>query len=208
MKTAYERVMLFARRTGQPYAVSVRTVLLYIFISILIFGLLVWARQYLSSITEELSNKVYPKDTIPRLTESTWYFSTAANIIDNLLATLIVALGAAAVIIFVTPKFSVEDDLGVIKPWQIAQALKMPLVDTKEYWFRGRSGRFVRDTVMPALFKASRSESENRTLNLLLPNPTDEATLDSYARYRNSLSYDKKVWDVEFIQVEIFATIL
>lgn len=206
-----ENLSLWAKRTTQPHWLLGRTVIIFISVLILVFLLLVLIRvgiqpsdcpivkvQTVSGASVDMNTACHNGNFIDDF---------CTNIIDNLAAGIIVSGISTFMLWFVSPKQQIEEDIAPLEAWNIREALHGPLSYTKNYWFRGRSGRFIRTTVMPSLHDAGSRESQLRTLSMLLPDPADTKVLDNYAQYRNSLSSEKKTWTIEIIQAEIFATI-
>jgi hypothetical protein len=202
----------FARRTAQPYRFLGRTIVAFNVLVFLAFLGLMLLRLRLQQpncpdVTVRSVDGVLAK-VAGACKAGGWAVTFGTSIIDNLAAGLIVAAVTSLLLWFISPKAQVEEDVASLASWNIHEVLHAPLTDTKNYWFRGRSGRFMRSTVMPALFEAGRRESQLRQFFMLLPDPAETSTLAAYAHYRNSLASETRVWDVSKIQVEIIATIL
>jgi len=209
MSGVFEKVVLLARRTAQPYSIQVRTIISFLVVSALLLGILLLVRAGISTNAPTTYTGTIKGTRVQVYSAPTsWSESCGDNLIYNLAATLVAAACGGLLLLLLSPKASVEEDLGVVKPWQIREVLIAPLGDTKNYWFRGRSGRFLRGSVMPALNQAGSQDAQRRTLKMILPDPADDATLQSYADYRSSLAYDKKTWTLDLIRIEIIATIL
>jgi hypothetical protein len=214
MATLLERLMTAARRTAQPYNVGTRTITAFVAVVVIAFLALVALRMFLAAepcpevpIVPE-GSKAPVMVSVACQSGLSWGAQFATSVIDNLAAGLIVALVGALLLLLIRTEEHVEEDISSLAPWNIRAALLEPLLETKNYRFRGRSGRFVRATVMPALDEAGRRETQRRVLSMLLPDPADEANLGSYAHYRNSLAFENREWTVDGIRVEIVATIL
>jgi hypothetical protein len=150
-----------------------------------------------------LSPVVPAGDTVPA------YIASLQNIADNIAAAIVVSASIILLVAIATPTLLVKEDIAVLSPWLIRTTLGVPLATTREYWFRGRSGRYFRHEVLPALDRAGRKENASRQISAFLPNPCDEKTLEHYARYRNSLSDSHNTtFTSSSIKVEILATIL
>jgi hypothetical protein len=186
----FHQLMLYFRRAAKPHQLLARTVTVYVFFLFILFAALALARYY-------LSKNGNPLDGFP------------VSVIDNLSAGIITA-GVAAVLLFlVSPRISLDENLAVLDAWNINPALNKPLATTRLYYFRGRSGRWVRTQVLPTLVAAATRESVQRVVHMILPNPADTDVLRTYADYRNSLPHNPgDVWTPERIRNEILATIL
>lgn len=150
-----------------------------------------------------LSPVVSAGDTVPA------YITSLQNIADNIAAAIVVSASIILLVAIATPTLLIKEDIAVLSPWLIRTTLGAPLATTREYWFRGRSGRYFRHEVLPALDRAGRKENASRQISAFLPNPRDEKTLEHYARYRNSLSDSHNTtFTSSSIKVEILATIL
>lgn len=208
----FDRTKRFALSTVQPYRVLGRALIAFNGLLLLVFLALVAFRLWLDhpQCGEQLMKigaKRVPMVQASCLSER-WFSSFGESIIDNLAAGLVVAMVSSFLLWLISPKALFEEDIAAIQPWNIHELLETPLADTKSYWFRGRSGRFMRSAVMPALDAAGRRESVLRTLHMLLPDPADTQMLADYAHYRGSLQGAKGTWNASRIQNEILATII
>jgi len=183
-----ERALRGLRRVLKPQAVTIRILLSYISILLLLFSVLAISRYYLKHNGDPL--------------HGFW-----VSVIDNLSAGVIVTAFAAIFFYIVSPQISVEEELSVIDAWNINPSLRAPLETTKNYYYRGRSGRWIRSKALPEIVKAASRDGARRSVNLILPDPCAPEVMTTYADYRNSLSADKS-WTKERIRNEILATII
>ncbi|KQM70604.1 hypothetical protein ASE72_14480 [Sphingomonas sp. Leaf20] len=207
-----ERTKRFALSTVRPYRVLGRALIAFNSLLFIIFLALVALRVWLDHPKCE-EHQVRVGTELMRLVKAScsserWYWSFGESIVDNLAAGVVVAMVSSFLLWLISPKAHFEEDIAAIQPWNIHELLETPIADTKNYWFRGRSGRFMRSDVMPALDAAGRRDSVLRTLHMLLPDPTDTVMLADYAHYRGSLRDAKGTWTAARIQNEILATIL
>ncbi|WNO53181.1 hypothetical protein [Stakelama saccharophila] len=207
-----DRTQRFALSTVQPYRVLGRALVAFNGLLLIVFLALVSFRLWLDhpqcgDQLVKIGAKRVPMVQVSCLSER-WLSSFGESIVDNLAAGLVVAMVSSLLLWLISPKAHFEEDIVAIQPWNIHELLQTPLADTKSYWFRGRSGRFMRSAVMPALDAAGRRESVLRTLHMLLPDPADTPMLADYAHYRGSLQGAKGTWDASRIQNEILATII
>lgn len=131
------------------------------------------------------------------------------NVCDHLIAVcILVMLGSLALSVLVDPEMALED-ISALPAHRIHSSLLEPLSTTANYWFRGRSGRFFRQRVLPALVEAAARNASRRQVHLLLPDPNEQTVLQQYANYRNSLHFEQQGrWTARRVQVEVIATIL
>jgi hypothetical protein len=207
-----KRAKRFALSTVQPYRVLGRALIAFNFLLLIVFLALVAFRLWLNH-PKCGEHEVRVGAKLMRLVEAScsserWYSAFGESIVDNLAAGLVVAMVSSLLLWLISPEAHFEEDIAAIQPWNIHELLQTPLADTKNYWFRGRSARFMRSEVMPALDAAGRRESVLRTLHMLLPDPTETLMLADYAHYRGSLQDVKGIWNAARIQNEILATII
>jgi hypothetical protein len=131
------------------------------------------------------------------------------NVSDNLIATcIVVSIGCFSLSVLADPDMGLED-ITPLPAHQIHSSLLEPLPTTENYWFRGRSGRFFRESVLPALVNAGARNASRRHISLLLPDPNSQSMLERYANYRNSLHFEQQgQWTARRVQAEVLATIL
>lgn len=195
MPSVIDRIKLSGLRVADPREGS-RTRIVTFGLSILALGgLLLIARLFL----------LLPVDP----TSSSVLLASAQNICDNLIASCVVVCAATLLLVSLSNPEVEYENLTTLAPWHIHPTLLEPLSTTANYWFRGRSGRFFRSSVLPALVEASKRNASTRRVHLLLPDPGNVLMLERYAAYRNSLHFEKQgSWTVRRVQAEIYATIL
>jgi hypothetical protein len=134
---------------------------------------------------------------------------SAQNVCDNLIASCIIVFAASLLLVALSSSGVEHEDLTTLSPWHIHPTLLEPLPTTVNYWFRGRSGRFFRGSVLPALVGSSKRNASTRRVHIVLPDPGNQTMLERYAAYRNSLRFEKQgAWTARRVQIEIYATIL
>lgn len=132
-----------------------------------------------------------------------------SGLVDKMSAAAVLALVTALILAIVIPPISFAEDLSVVDAWNIGPKLRESLGTTREYWFRGRSGRWFRAHAIPKLAEAARREKTQRRVRMILPDPDDLPVLETYAKYRNSISSPADArWTVGRIRNEILATLL
>lgn len=200
------------RRTTRPYEVQVRTVLGFNLFLLLLFLIITAVRYAIAQECPDVLAHGITRNAFVQVAAACpakgWGAGFTVSILDNLAAALIVALLTSWLVWLMSPKSTLEESIQALDPWNIRPALLSPLSDTRRYHYRGRSGRFLRATVIPELFKAGKLAATRRELFLLLPDPTVTRMLDEYAHYRNSIKSPDGHWDRSRIQAEIVATIL
>jgi hypothetical protein len=208
----FEFLVRTAQRTFQPHQILWRYIALFDLALLIVFALLTLLRQWLIrpdcpvTIVQTAAAKVAMVRQACLSHGASVDF--AVSIVDNLAAGLVVAAVSSILLWLISPKHQVEEDIAALAPWNIRASLHSSLEDTKRYWFRGRSGRFIRKTVMPELGEAGRLDGQQRVLHMLLPDPTDTQMLADYAHYRSSLDGKLGSWTEARIRNEILATII
>lgn len=201
-----------ARRTFRPYVLLGRYILIFDAVLAFLFVLLMFGRWMLNRSACPITSVPASKGFVDMVQASCHagreVAGVASNIIDNLAAGLIVAIATSALVWLTSPRHYVDEDIAALEPWNIRPVLDAVLPTTRRYWFRGRSGRFLRTSVMPALDDAGRRESQLRELAILLPDPSERNMLADYAFYRNSLKGEAGKWSADRIRNEILATII
>jgi hypothetical protein len=205
MRDFFSGLITAARRTAQPYAYTVRAALGYIIAATCI--LLLFAVFRLTFFAPELVGALPARSASAIAVAALPDYIRA--VLDHLSAAIVISIIAAALLLLVTTRNRREGDLTAVEPWNIHPALVDALAQTRNYWFRGRSGRFMRDTVLPELDDNARKEATQRKVHLLLPDPADNKTMKRYAEYRNSLAMSSRDrWTAARIRTEVLATIL
>jgi len=182
----FEQISLQLKRAAKPHQARMTAAIVYVFGLIVLFLLLTLVRAICFGL------------------DHYW-----ESLLDKLSAALIIAMIGVVLALMLSPRISYEENLAVLDSWQIKEKLVDALARTRTYYFRGRSGRWVRTTAFPALFEQATRESLLRSIRLILPDPDDTSVMQTYAEYRNSLSDAKKdPWTAARIRNEILATIL
>lgn len=188
--SSVKKIVQQLRRLGKPYEYFALWILSYVVISIIVFIGLYLFRRWLVSTGTSTDDFII-------------------SLLDNLCAGIFTAICGVIFIYLVSPRISFDENLSVLDAWNINQALKKPLGITKAYFHRGRTGRWARTDVMPALYYAACKEGIQREIHLFLPDPRCRENLEAYAHYRNSLKHEvDDVWIWQRVRNEIVATIL
>lgn len=131
----------------------------------------------------------------------------AANLLDNLLVSLLVTALVGAFLFWIRPEILDRASISVIPPNEIGPLLKEAASKSKIWLFRGACGRYTRSNTLPSIAKASRDTGSQREMTLCIIDPRNENICEAYARYRNSLkSKDEFEWTKESVQMEALAT--
>lgn len=134
----------------------------------------------------------------------------ASYTIDALVQTLLTTFLLASFFLLLIPKEVRAAQVETIDPRDIKGALTEHLPHTDQYWFRGRSARWFRAKVLPALVDQSKTDGRTKSIWVLLPDPSNLNLMRNYADYRNSIGYTGKPegWTEWDIQREIAAAIV
>jgi len=132
-------------------------------------------------------------------------------ILNFLLAFETSATFALAATVFLSYYFKDPFDIessSILLPQDIGRSLDALAQSGANYRIFVRTGRHFRASILPALV---RTASQNRSpvrVEVVLLDIRDEIICNRYVDYRRAASFDKKEWDLEYVRVEILATIL
>lgn len=122
------------------------------------------------------------------------------------LATLFVTVAY----LWLVPKDQREGQLSITHSDDNSYYLKEFLKTTDRYWFRGRSGRWVRESVLPRLAKRAAEEQSTIAVTMVLPDPMVKALMTSYANYRKSISFKGGAteWTSDYVTLQVVTTVV
>lgn len=122
------------------------------------------------------------------------------------LATLFVTLAY----LWLIPKDQREGQITITHSDDNSHYLREFLGSTERYWFRGRSGRWVRSNVIPGLAKRAAQEQSTITVRMVLPDPMIPTLMASYAAYRNSITFKGGAaeWTNDYVTLQVVATVV
>lgn len=137
------------------------------------------------------------------------FIKVLVMILDGLFASLIVTVLIGIFIFWLTPKIVKNSMMEVISPKEISHLLKMAMIHSKKWEFKGATGRYTRSVTIPEMAEAARAESIGREIRLSLINPNNTVLCKEYATYRRSLKSAKTdSWDYKRVRNEVVATIV
>ena len=130
--------------------------------------------------------------------------------VDALVQTLLTTFLLAVFFVLLVPPELRAAQVETLDPRDIREALTEHLKKTDHYWFRGRSARWFRATVLPVLQAEARADGRTKAIRVLLPDPANIQLMVDYADYRNSIAFrgQSKSWTPDDIQCEVAATIV
>ena len=135
------------------------------------------------------------------------------NIGDQIIDAVIAAIATAVIVtVFIQVFLPPQDQAGieVIEPWRIEETLATARAGTREWWYRGHTGRHFRSVTLPELIRDSQKLNQSKDICLMILNPTDDIVCQRYANYRTSLRSAKadRPWTADRVRLELDATIV
>ena len=94
-----------------------------------------------------------------------------------------------------------------LPPEDVSKTLTEMAERASEYRLFVRTGRHFRADVLPVLTKNATRNRREVTIEAILLDFRDDRICEKYASYRRSASFDHKLWNRKYVQVEILATI-
>lgn len=108
---------------------------------------------------------------------------------------------------FFTDPFDAEAASQLL-PKDVKEALEQLARNATEYRIYVRTGRHFRSSILPLLVEKARARRIPIRIEAVLLDFRDEVLCDKYAKFRRDASFDRDVWNLEYVQTEIMATIL
>jgi hypothetical protein len=135
----------------------------------------------------------------------------ASAVLDNLLSAAIATTCITWALLKLLPERETSPGTVELRGREIREVLEAGvLADGKYYYFRGRSGRFLRAFVLPKLAERARAKNVHVEVHLQILDPKDEGRCELYAEFRNKLGSTKPTdqWTRQRVRNESLATIL
>ena len=128
---------------------------------------------------------------------------------DAITHTVLTTALITALLLWLLPARARPGDVTLIASGEIRHHLKESVRNTREYRFRGRSGRFFRSYVLPNLAKDAKAQNRKVRVRVQVLDPRATNICERYAEYRNKLRQeDGDAWTPERIRNESVATIV
>lgn len=132
------------------------------------------------------------------------------EILDKLFSSVLVTIGLATFIFWLTPKNKLNAQMKIIQPIEIKEIFKKAMSDTDFWIFNGGSGRFTRSQTIPNLVKLSKEKNKSIDISIVIINPMNEEIINQYVDYKNSLRTSKKreKKTIKSVQIDLISTII
>ena len=133
------------------------------------------------------------------------------SILDNLLATIAVTTAVSIAVKWLRGPIDPTAAEQLVWPFQIDDALREGALRSREWYYLGHTGRFVRSQILPTLSNESHARNESKRIMVIILNPTNPEACRFYADYRNdsrSRNMRKEIWTEDTVRAELLATIL
>jgi hypothetical protein len=135
----------------------------------------------------------------------------AASLVEKVFTSFLVTVLIGCLIFWLEPKIARQATITVVNPKDISGLLATALEDSKEWWFRGGTGRYLRAVTLPTLAERSRNSSSGKRLHVQLLDPANRSICERYANYRRGLrssAHEAQQWTLERVRAEICGTLL
>ena len=130
----------------------------------------------------------------------------------NSFLTSVVASGAFAILSTLYISFFVDPNevqkAAVVLPQDISQNLDRIVADSVDYQISVRTGRHFRADTLQKLLEQAKRHRQPIRVDAILLDFRDASLCEQYVRFRQSATFDSRLWDVEYVQSEVLATIL
>jgi hypothetical protein len=134
------------------------------------------------------------------------------NALNSMLIS-IVASGVFALVscLYISYFFMDPNDIetkSTLLPQDIDQALKDIALKAADYKIFVRTGRHFRAEILPLLVRQARGKRCPIRMEVVLLDFREKAVCKKYANFRKTSSFDRQLWDTQYVQKEVLATIL
>lgn len=130
---------------------------------------------------------------------------------DSLMATILVTVSVTFALTWLRPPFNENISEIFLQSYEIDECLRAGAVNTREWYYLGHTGRFIRSQILPFINKDSLSKNENKKIKIIILDPLNWRLCEFYAKYRNdsrSIQITKDKWSAERVQNDLLATVL
>lgn len=132
------------------------------------------------------------------------------DILDKLFTSLLVTVGIATFIFWLTPQNKMNAQIKILQPIEIGETIIKARTDTEKWWFNGGSGRYTRSQTLPYLGLLARQKNKTIEITIQIMNPKNAALCLKYADYKNSLrtAHKNNKKTVKSVQLDLISTIV
>jgi hypothetical protein len=107
----------------------------------------------------------------------------------------------------------IEDNISetFIQPFEIDECLRAGAINTREWYYLGHTGRYIRSQILPFINKDSLAKNEYKKIKVIILDPLNDNLCGFYATYRNdsrSIHITKNRWSSERVRNDLIATVL
>lgn len=130
---------------------------------------------------------------------------------DSLMATILVTASVTFALTWLRSPMDENISETFIQPFQIDECLRAGAIDTREWYYLGHTGRYIRSQILPFINKDSLAKNENKKIKIIILDPFNKELCKFYARYRNdsrSIHITKDKWTTDRVRTDLFATVL
>lgn len=135
-------------------------------------------------------------------------WSTLNNIVISVVASGVFAIVSGLYITYFFVDPSEIAAKSILLPEDIGQALEGIATNAVDYKLFVRTGRHFRAVILPILVKGARETRHPIRIEVVLLDIRDKALCERYGYYRRASSFDRQIWNTDYVQKEILATIL
>lgn len=130
---------------------------------------------------------------------------------DNLMATILVTVSVTIALSWFRSPFDENISETFIQPFEIDECLREGAEDTREWYYLGHTGRYIRSQILPFINRDSLAKNENKKIKTIILDPFNPNLCEFYATYRNdsrSIHITKDKWSADRVRNDLLATVL
>jgi hypothetical protein len=141
-------------------------------------------------------------------TSDTRGWNTLNSLLISVVASAVFALVSALYISFFFIDTDHVEKRTRLIPQDIGGALRDVAAAASDYKIYVRTGRHFRAEILPILAASAVRARRSIDVEVILLDFRDESICEKYAAYRRTASFDRLLWDRDYVRTEIMATIL
>lgn len=135
-------------------------------------------------------------------------WNTLNSLLVSVVASAVFAVTSALYLSFFFVDTEHVEARARLMPQDIGGALRSIASEATDYKIYVRTGRHFRAEILPILAENAVRRRRSVDLEVILLDVRDDSLCEKYATYRKTASFDRIVWDANYVRKEVMATFL
>lgn len=130
---------------------------------------------------------------------------------DSLMATILVTASVTLALTWFRSPIEESISETFVQPFEIDECLRNGAIGSREWYYLGHTGGYIRSQILPYINKDSLAKNENKKIKIIILDPLNVELCEFYSKYRNdsrSIHITKEKWSADRVRNELLATVL